>query len=159
MKGYVKMKYFSDITNKTYDSEKDCLDAERDFLDKQKAEEDAKKARASEISNQKREAAALIEATSSDLAKAYENYEKAEKNVKEIFKKAYDEAKPILMDAKLAVRKAQENNFNAVKAFNDKFGPYKTVYTGEKASRFFDNFATKFFSQDYPAIFDLFDRF
>lgn len=153
------MKYFSDITNKTYDSEKECLNAERDFLDKQKAEEEAKKARASEISNQKREAAARIEVATGDLAKACEDYENAEKHVKEIFKKAYDEAKPILMDAKLAVRKAQENKFNAVKAFNDKFGPYKTVYTGEKASRFFDKFASKFFSQDYPSIFDFFDRF
>lgn len=151
------MKFLSEITNKTYDSQEECMKAEELFLAKQKQEEEFKKQKANELSSQKKEAANAVENAIEKLSKAYDMYSKAEEEAKEIYKKAYEDAKKILLDAKLKVRDAQTEKFNAIAEFNKKFGPYKTTYTGEEANEFLNKFEREFFSKDiFSLIKDIF---
>lgn len=152
------MKYLSEITKETYNSEKECVEAEKLFLEKQKQDEELKKQKAAELSSQKKEAANKVEHSIEELSKAYDLYAEAEVKAKEIYKKAYDDAKEVLKAAKIKVREAQSNKFNALSDFNKKFGPYKTTYTGEAANNFLNKFEKEFFSKDFlGSLFDIFN--
>lgn len=127
------MKYYSDILNKIFDSEAECLNAEKIYKDEQVKRDLEKREKASLISKEKKELADAIESAEAKVSKAYENYEIAKEKVKEILEKSNKEALSILNPAKQEIKDAQKERYTAISEFNKKFGTYTKQYTGTKA--------------------------
>ena len=123
------MKFYSETLNKLFESEEDLKTAEKAAKEK-KEKEAAKKAI---VSKEKKASAEAIKAAELELDKAQEKFRAARKEAQEIIEKANDEANVILREASKEVSAAQEKRYEVVKAFNEKYGPYTTSYTGEKA--------------------------
>ena len=70
------MKYVSEITGKTYDSEKDCLEAEKIFKEKEKKKKAAEEKKAAERSERAKE-----------VEKAYEKVVEANKAYRDVLNK------------------------------------------------------------------------
>lgn len=117
------MRYYSDKLKKLFENEKDLTTAEKEFDETlEKKEKDTKK-----------EMAKAIEKANSEIDDARENYAKVYKEADELVKKARKEAEELLSPAKEKIEEAQKKKYDAVKAFNDKYGTYTVSYTGEKA--------------------------
>ena len=125
------MKYFSELTNKTYDTAEECSAAEKSFLE----EEAKKKELALVTSKEKKELAKVIEAADEALNAEYEKYDEAKKKVEEIYRKAQEEANSILSESRKRVAEAEKNKYKAISDFNAKFGVYNKSYTGDAALR------------------------
>lgn len=69
------MKYFSDILNKVYNTEKECKEAEEQYLSKKKAEEEAKQ----KLTEKRKERAKEVE-------EAFKNVREAQKHYDELLK-------------------------------------------------------------------------
>lgn len=128
------MKYYSEETKKFYDTEKELIKAEEE-----------KKATALSVSKQKKELSDAITLADETLEKAIADYNK-------IKEEAYQKYLETLKPAKEAVDKAQKDKYEALSAFNDKFGTYMVSYTGDKAlkefertSQLFNNIFNRFF--------------
>ena len=67
------MKYVSEITGKTYDSEKDCLEAEKIFKEEEKKKKEAEEKKAAERSERAKE-----------VEKAYEKVVEANKAYRDV---------------------------------------------------------------------------
>lgn len=123
------MKYFSELTNKTYDTEEACVKAETEY-----AELEAKKREeATAVSKEKREMAKVVEDTEAVLDKAIHDYNEAREEARKICEEATKKADGIIAKAKAEVEKAQRSRYEAIADFNKKFGVYTTHYTGDKA--------------------------
>ena len=155
------MKYYSELTRKTYDTEKDCLRAERDFKRNQEqgtqkqevVKED--KTNKSPVSKEKKECADKITEAEKLLDEANKEYSVAQDKAAEILEKSNKEVKQILDEAKEKVRNAERVRRDALLEFNTKFGPYTTHYTGEKAIEEFNKAINRF----NEPIYDLFRYF
>lgn len=82
------MKYVSELTGKTYNTEKECLEDEELFRQRNLKEKEEK-----ELHRKK------VEEASNNLSKAYENYELARKHAAEILEKSNKEVEDILAEA------------------------------------------------------------
>lgn len=82
------MKYVSELTGKTYNTEKECLEDEELFRQRNLKEKEEK-----ELHRKK------VEEASNNLSKAYENYELARKHAAEILEKSNKEVEGILAEA------------------------------------------------------------
>ena len=82
------MKYVSELTGKTYNTEKECLEDEELFRQRNLKEKEEK-----ELHRKK------VEEASNNLSKAYENYELARKHAAEILEKSNKEVESILAEA------------------------------------------------------------
>lgn len=82
--------YYSNITNKTYHSEEECLKEEKLFKEK---EENTKKS---------------LDDARKELNKAYENYELAQNKAAEILEKSNNEVEAILKEAEDRVNKCKK---------------------------------------------------
>ena len=82
----------------------------------------------------KKELAKKIEAATAEVDEANEVYEAAKEKAKAILEEAKSKANEILSAAKKKVREAEQKRYEAVSAFNKKFGPYTTTLTGDKAA-------------------------
>ena len=133
------MKYYSELLNKPFDTEKECLQAEKEFK-RQQAKEDATK---SAISADKKFMAGKIEEANIKLKEANENYKLARNKAAEILEKSNKEVEVILDEAKEVVRKAEQTKLEAVRAFNEKYGAYTTTVTGEQATEEFNKAISK----------------
>ena len=142
------MKYFSEMLNKFFDEEKELTEAEANYekLQQEKEEEKAK-----EKQNKKLMAQAIEEADK-EIDEAQENYIRATKEAKELIKQSTEEAdKKLIIPAQERLKDARQKRYDAIKQFNEKYGPYSVTYTGNKAytefkrnydfiNQFFDNF-------------------
>lgn len=133
------MKFYSDLTKKPYDTEKECLAAEAEY----KKEQAAKEAKQSSISKEKRELSKAIEDANDKLKEANKLYEVAQSKAKDLLEKSNKEIKEILDNASKVVKEAQERKLNALIAFNKKFGTYTTTITGEEAAEEFNDIVEK----------------
>lgn len=133
------MKYYSELLNKPFDTEKECLQAEKEFK-RQQAKETATK---SAISADKKFMASKIEEANIKLKEANENYKLARNKAAEILEKSNKEVEVILDEAKEVVRKAEQAKLEAVRAFNEKYGAYTTTVTGEQATEEFNKAISK----------------
>lgn len=125
----MKVKYFSEVLNKYYDSEEEVLEAEKEFNERKLKEENKKK----ELANNKKVMASAIEKAQKELEFAEEELEKANRQAEEIFSKAYEDALALIKPAKDKVEDCQKAKYQAIKEFNKVYGPYSVSYTGEKA--------------------------
>lgn len=118
------MLYYSEKLNKTYETEQDCLDAEKKHEEEQlmlrEAEADRKKA----ISKRKSEMASKIEATETALTSAYDNLKEAREQCRTLREEYNNKVAEILTKAKEEVKKAENDRFEALAAFNREFGKY-----------------------------------
>lgn len=118
------MKYYSEKLNKLFD----------DAAALKKAEELADK-EAAEKENTKKDLATKIEVAEAAVEKAYHDYVEAKAVAEKIAKDANAEITKILQAARKDIAEADAKRTEAIKQFNDKFGTYKAVYTGDRAER------------------------
>ena len=129
------MKYFSEITKKYYDSEKEALSAEEVAI-KEKEEAEAKRAAEEKaLTTRKKELADKVDIAESALDEAYNHYREVQR-----------ECSLKLQEAGEVVKKAEAEKVNAIKEFNKQFGVYRTCYTGEKAQKEFDRLFDSFWN-------------
>ena len=91
------MKYVSELTGKSFNTEKECLEADELFRQKNLKEKEEK-----ELHRKK------VEEASNNLSKAYENYEIAKKHAAEILEKSNKEVENILSDAEKQIDSAKK---------------------------------------------------
>ena len=116
------MKYYSELLNKLFETE----DALNQAENKHKAKEES-------VAEQKRTLACAIEKAEENLKAAYDAYNAVRKDAIKIVDDAQKIADSLMDEAKLNVLKAQEERTDALLEFNERFGPYKTTYTGDDA--------------------------
>lgn len=130
-------KFYSDILDKTFDTEAECLDAEAAELERVRAENE-KKAEIEQKQNQmskiKKEYVKAIDDAEAALTAAYNELQVAREKYNSIINDAKKEADSILKPAEQAVYDASTARYNAIAEFNKKFGCYTKVYTGENAA-------------------------
>ena len=127
------MKYYSDLTNKLYENEKELLKAESDYKKVQKEKEDKEALRLSERSKQKKILANEVEEAEKKVTEANKLYELAQNRAAEILEKSNKEVSDILEEAQKRVEEAEKAKLDALMKFTKEFGSYKTEYTGSKA--------------------------
>ena len=117
------MKYYSEILNKPFDTEKACLEAERNYQDQQ-----------SNASKRKRELDKAIQLAQQKVDQANNEYEVAKQKATKLLEESNKQIKEILDNAEKAVKDAEEEKYKAISNFNKEFGTYKVTVTGEKAA-------------------------
>ena len=127
------MKIYSEILNKLFDTEEECVAAEKEHTKKQEEVELQKKESAKAISKEKKELSTAIEEAQQKLDEAYDQYELAKAKAKEMLETSNQQILNILNPAKDNIKKCQEDVWDAVANFNKKFGEYRVRYTNEKA--------------------------
>lgn len=142
------MKYYSDLTKKIYESEKELNEAEEQV----RKEEAEKEKKASLVSKDKKELANAIDRAEVALDEAYKNLDVARESARDVQKEALKQIERILRPAEERVKQAQAEKLDAVRKFNEKYGVYTTTLTGAKAAeemsrvwRAFDKFFDGFF--------------
>lgn len=154
------MKFYSEKTQKFYDSEMECRKAEIQFIQdeqaakaKEKQPLETKKKKDAAVSKEKKELVSAIEDADAKLTSAYQKYDLAKETAEKIYVKARQDASSVLATAREEIEQAQKERFEAISKFNDKYGAYTTSYTGDKAYRefmrsmkFFDDIFNRFFS-------------
>ena len=123
------MKYYSEKLDKIFDSEDELKKAEAEKEEKDLIVEKEKTA----LSTAKKAEAEKVQLTDKEVDEAQENLKVVREKAQAIIKSANKEAESMLKEAYKKLSEAQEHRFTALKEFNEKFGPYKTYYTGEKA--------------------------
>ena len=135
-------KFYSEKLNKYFDTEKECLECE-----KKHDEEIAKKeAKLNEISNNKKAHVKKIEEIEKDLEKAYADLDIAKKDAEHIVEEARKEIHDILNPVEEKIKELEKKRYNALADFNDKYGPYSRIVTGNEAAKEFQK-AVKWFNQ------------
>lgn len=138
------MKYVSEITNKTYNSEAECLEDEKVFLEKKAKAEEEKKLKEQSVANEKKELALKIDESIKLVKKAQDNYDKAKDECAKILEESNNKVIKILSDARKVLDDAKSERFNKIVEFNKKFGPYRTSFTGEEAKKELDRINKEF---------------
>lgn len=118
------MKYFSEILNKQFDSEYDCLKAEEEYKEKQ----------LQNPSKRKKELAKIIEEKTKLVEEANKLYEDAKNQAKEILEESNKKVEDILSKAEAKVKQAEREKVEALISFNKEFGAYTTTITNDKAA-------------------------
>lgn len=152
-----KMRYVSDKTGKSYDTEKECLKAEKEFDLEQERKEKEVELQKGLISKEKKELADRITEAEIELEKANKEYELAQDKATEILERSNKEVKEILDPAREKVKAAERAKRDAIIEFNKKFGVYTTKYTGEKAIEEFNKALNSY--RFYDPFFDILKKF
>lgn len=130
------MKYYSEKLKKLYDSvealEKEEL-AEQAKAE-QKAAEEIKKSH--KFAAEKKQAAANVEAAAEKVTNAYKHYIEEKNEANALINECNLLVKGRLNNALEIISNSVKEYNNALYAFNDKFGPYKKVLTGDKVKTY-----------------------
>jgi acetyl-CoA carboxylase alpha subunit len=124
------MKYYSELTKKMYESEKELNEAE----EKVREAEAEKEKKAVQASNEKKQLAKAIEDAEKELDEAYKELDAAREKARLLQKETLKQIEDILHPAEEKVKTVQARKFDAVHAFNAKYGPFTTTLTGAKAA-------------------------
>jgi len=122
----MKKLFYSEILNKYFDSEEECVRAElveknnRDTIAQQKKEAEQTKLES------RKQAAKIVEAAEAALSEAREGLKDAEVEAREAYEK-------IVSPAKKKLQEAEHKRYEAISEFNKKFGVYTKRYTGQEA--------------------------
>lgn len=129
------MKYYSEILDQKFDTEKELLRAEREHekAQSEKKEELAGAKAETAVSKEKKILSDAVTKAEEELSVAYDELDVANQKVKTLSKEYLKQVDSILEPAKKKVKDAQQKKYEAIKAFNEKFGPFRTIYTGQKA--------------------------
>lgn len=146
------MKYYSDILCKVFDTEGALRDAEKSYENEQLK----KKEEANLISKDKKILSDAIDKASIELDRAYEKYDAAcdeasklfedsdekiqalKDQISDIINKTNNAVEELMTNADTDVKSANKKKYDAITAFNNKYGPYSKKYTGEEAKKEFD---------------------
>ena len=118
---------------KEYRSEKECLIADKKYEQLLKDKEREEQERKSKISNRKKELSDKIEEASDKVSYYKKEYYAAKEEAKKIVDEANKQAQEIISAASKKVQEATNEKLNAISKFNEEFGPYKTILTGDDA--------------------------
>lgn len=136
-KGEIKiMKYYSDITEKVYNTEEELKAAEKEVLDKKEQEEKNKKALAEKntaVSAKKKELSTEIRKQEDAINEAYKELEEARKKANEILAEARKRANAVVKTASDKLDEETQKRRDLITSWNKEFGPYTVTYTGERA--------------------------
>lgn len=121
------MKYYSEVLKKIFDTPEALNDAEAESKRAEVKKEESRKALATRV-----------EQAQSSIDKAYEDYDKTLEEVQKILDESNAKAEKLLKAAKENIKRAESDKVEAIRIFNEKFGPYTTTYTGDKAKHEFD---------------------
>ena len=127
------MKYFSEVTNKYYDSEQECLEAEKKFEEEKKKSELAIAEKKSAISKRKKELSDSITLSDKKVEYAYKELETARTEADKIVKEAREKANSLVKEAVKKVEAETSERAKQIAKFNEEFGPYTVTYTGNMA--------------------------
>lgn len=131
------MRFYSELLNKLFDTEKECKEAEEKYNKEKEEKEAERKSKAALVSKEKKELSDAVEAAEAKLTKAYEEYDLVKEEVKKILEESNQRALDLLNPAKEAIREAQKERYTAISEFNKKYGIYTAQYTGDKAFKEF----------------------
>ena len=145
------MKFYSEITKDFYDSEKALLDAEAaatattecDMCEcREECEsdqcvhtKDVESKDTTETKLTRKQLAANVEKADKVLAEARANLEVANQKAEKLSKEYLKSIEDLLNPARKAVNDAQAAKYEAIREFNEEYGPYKVSYTGDKAAQ------------------------
>lgn len=118
------MKYYSEILNKTFESEKDCLKAEENYKAEQYKEKTSRKLYADKVAVAEKK-----------IAEANANYKEAKNKVEAIKKEALLEINEVLDEANQKLADARKEYDKALLEFTNKFGVYTKTFTGKDAEK------------------------
>ena len=127
------MKYYSEVLNSYFNTEKECLEAEKNR--KVRVSEDKQETKENSLQKEKKEAAKKVEQAELALSEAYDELQLAKQKAGEIMQTAKTQCAEIISEASKKVREKEGEKLVAIRNFNDRFGVYSKIYTGEKATR------------------------
>lgn len=127
------MKYFSEVLNKTFDTEDELVKAEEQYEVEQKEKEERANKERTLISKEKKAGADLIKKADDEVSIAQEKFNETKKEAQKILSDAYKKAEEMIRTSSKELSVAQEKRYKALREFNERFGPYTVSYTGEKA--------------------------
>jgi len=116
------MKFYSEKLDKMFNTTDELEAAET------QADREAEEAKVAEkaLSKEKKGYADAVKKAEEEVAKAQEEFNK-------VRKEAYEECRDKIREASKKLSEKQEARYEALKAFNEKYGPYTKTYTGENA--------------------------
>lgn len=136
------MKYYSEKLDKVFDTPEaleeaesttcTCNNVDDNFEDEKLGDTETKEL--NKIPSKKQLAADVDEADEK-VKDAYAEYEVAKKQIEELSKTYLESVDAILTPAKEAVKKAEEERYAAIRKFNNYYGAYQTVLTGDRAAK------------------------
>ena len=156
----MKELFYSEELNKYFDSKEECERAEfqykQDKLDKEAklaAAEEKKREELALASKEKKELSKAVEEATQKVTEAYNAYDLAREDCEKLreeyeskitkLKADYkEEYEAILSPVKEAIKKAEKEKYEAIAAYNKKYGTYSVIYSGEKAFDEFKRFST-----------------
>lgn len=127
------MKYYSEVLNSYFNTEKECLEAEKNR--KVRVAEDRQEAKENSLQKEKKEAAKKVEQAEAALSEAYDELQLAKQRAGEIMQEAKTQCAEMISRASKKVNEKEGEKLIAIRNFNERFGVYSKVYTGEKASK------------------------
>ena len=136
------MKYYSEITKKNYNSEKECLEAEKQHA--LKSNEESKKQ--TELSIRKKQLAKAIEEADEKVTQANKEYNVAKAEAKKVAQEADKKIDEIFTDAENKIKEAEQEKFKLIQKWNEEFGTYNKTYTGQKALEEYERVTSRFFN-------------
>lgn len=133
------MKYYSEKLDKIFDTAEalKAAEAEATPCELDDVDDDIKEAPKKEIAKAptKKQLAANVDDAETKLKEAYADYDVAKQKANELSKKYLEELNAILDPAKDAVKKAEQNRYEAIRKFNEAYGAYQVTYTGDRAAQ------------------------
>lgn len=123
------MKYYSETLRDFFDTEEELKEKEalqeEQMMKKEKREVALKK--------EKKELAEAIDILDDKINDKIEEYEKVKEEALKLVEDAKKQAEAMLKPARENITIARKAKYEAIKDFNEKFGPYSVMYTGDKA--------------------------
>lgn len=122
----MKKVFYSEILNKYFDSEEECI--KQELIEKSKNTINRKSMSVEEQKAESRkQAAKVVESAERAVSEAYDELKKAEDKARTAYKE-------IVNPVKEKLQKAEKNRLEAIMDFNKKFGVYTKRYTGQEAN-------------------------
>lgn len=134
-------KFYSEKLNKYFDTEDECVKCELKY-DEEVAKKEAKLA---EYSKTKKAYAKNIEDIESELEKAYADLDIAKKDAECVVEQAKKEIHDLIDPVETRIKELEKKRYGAITEFNEKYGPYSKILTGNEAAKEFQK-AVKWFN-------------
>lgn len=141
------MKYYSDKLDQVFDTPEALEEAEAadvctcnkvdDNFDDKNLKNIGSKVKDTAVNKipSKKQLAADVDDADAKVKDAYAEYEVAKKQIEGLSKTYLESVDAILTPAKEAVKKAEEERYEAIRKFNTYYGAYQTVLTGDRAAK------------------------
>ena len=136
------MKYYSEKLDKVFDTPEALEEAESAVCTCNKVDDNFKNEKLCDTEKKdlnkipsKKQLAADVDDADAKVKDAYAEYEVAKKQIEDLSKTYLESVDAILTPAKEAVKKAEEERYEAIRKFNNYYGAYQTVLTGDRAAK------------------------